>query len=104
MKKHDVSYHDHDDSISFHSEHCSHLESLEHSYSSTKKKDFFRKRIFSDQSEMRIESTENKEIKDFFEKTNNSKMILKKSTIIEFNERLNERSRRLNEHRRVNES
>jgi hypothetical protein len=53
---------------------------------------------------MRIESTENKEIKDFFEKTNNSKMILKKSTIIEFNERLNERSRRLNEHRRVNES
>ncbi len=104
MKKHDVNYHDHDDSISFHFEHCSHLKSLEHSYSSTKKKDFFRKRIFSDQSEMRIESTENKEIKDFFEKTNNSKMILKKSTIIEFNERLNERSRRLNEHRRVNES
>jgi hypothetical protein len=53
---------------------------------------------------MRIESTENKEIKDFLEKTNNSKMILKRSIIIEFNEKLNERRRRLNERRRVNES
>ncbi len=28
MKKHDVSYHDHDDSISFHFDHCIHLEHL----------------------------------------------------------------------------
>jgi ubiquinone biosynthesis protein UbiJ len=91
MKKHDVSYHDHDDSISFHFDHCNHLEASERSFSnqSTKKKDFFPKRIFSDQSEI----IENKEIKFFLEKTNNSKMILK---------RLNERSERLIE-RRMNE-
>jgi hypothetical protein len=93
MKKHDVSYHDHDDSISFHFEHCSHLGSLGHSYPSTKKKDSFRERIFSDQSEMRIESTENKEIKGFLEKANNPKMILKRPTTIEPSERLNERRR-----------
>jgi LmbE family N-acetylglucosaminyl deacetylase len=95
MKKHDVSYHDHNDSISFHFDHCNHLEVSKRSFSnqSTKKKDFFSKRIFSDQSKMRIESTENKKIKNFLEKTNNSKMILKRSTIIEFNKRLNERRR-----------
>jgi LmbE family N-acetylglucosaminyl deacetylase len=95
MKRHDVSYHDNNDSISFHSDHCSHFGVSERSFSNqqTKKKDFFSKRIFSDQSEMRIESTENKEIKSFLEKTNNSKMILKRSTIIEFSKRLNERRR-----------
>jgi hypothetical protein len=46
---------------------------------------------------------ENKEIKIFLEKTNNSKMILKRTTSIEFNKRLNERSERLIE-RRMNES
>ncbi len=104
MKKHDVSYHDHDDSISFHLDHCIHLETFEYSFSNqsqTKKKDFFRKEICSNQSEMKIE---NKEIKIFFEKTNNSsKTILKRTTSIEFNERLNERSKKLIE-RRMNES
>jgi hypothetical protein len=105
MKKHDVNYHDHDDSISFYSDHCDHLEASNHSYSNksnriqTKKKDFFSKKIFSDQSEI----IENKEIKFFLEKTNNSKMILKRTTSIEFNKRLNERSKRLIE-RRINES
>jgi LmbE family N-acetylglucosaminyl deacetylase len=101
MKKHDVNYHDHDDSISFHLDHCNHLEASKRSFSnqSTKKKIFFSKRIFSDQSEI----IENKEIKFFFEKTNNSKMILKRTTSNEFNERLNERSERLIE-RRMNES
>ncbi len=103
MKKHEMSYHEHNDFISFHSDHCSHLNASEHLYSSqsqTKKKDFFSKRIFFDQSEMKIE---NKEIKIFFEKTNNSKMILKRTTSIESSKRLNERSERLIE-RRMNES
>jgi hypothetical protein len=106
MKKHDVNYHDHDDSISFYFDHCSHLEAFNHSYSNksnriqTKKKDFFSKEIFSDQSEI----LENKEIKIFFEKTNNSsKIILKRSRSVNFNEKLTERSKRLNE-RRINES
>jgi hypothetical protein len=100
MKKHDVSYHDHDDSISFFFSHCNHLEASEHSYSEqTKRKDSFSKRIFSDQSEI----IENKEIKFFLEKTNNSKMILKRTTSIKSKKRLNERSKRLIE-RRMNES
>jgi hypothetical protein len=105
MKKHDVNYHDHDDSISFHLDHCSHLETSEYSFSnqSTKKKVFFSKRNFSDQSNTRIDLIKNKEIKFFFEKTNNSKIILKRTTSIEFNKRLNERSERLIE-RRMNES
>ncbi len=107
MKKHDVSYHDHDDSISFYLDHCSHLEASNHSYSNrsnsnqTKKKDFFSKRIFFNQSETRIE---NKEIKIFSRKINNSsKTILKRATSIESSKRLNERSERLIE-RRMNES
>ncbi len=102
MKKHDVNYHDHDDSISFHFDHCNHFEVLKRSFSnqSTKKKNFFSKRIFSDQSKL----IENKEIKIFFEKINNSsKTILKRTTSIEFNKRLNERSERLIK-RRMNES
>jgi hypothetical protein len=95
MKKHDVSYHDYDDSISFYLDHCNHLEASEHSYFEQTKK-----RIFSDQSEI----IENKEIKFFLEKTNNSKMILKRTTSIESSERLNERSKRLIERRRMNES
>jgi hypothetical protein len=98
-----MSYHEHNDFISFHSDYCNHLNASEHFYSSqsqTKKKDFFSKRIFFDQSETKIE---NKEIKIFFEKTNNSKMILKRTTSIESNRRLNERSERLIE-RRMNES
>jgi hypothetical protein len=103
MKKHEVSYHEHNDFISFHFDYCSHLNASEHLYSSqsqTKKKDFFSKRIFFDQSEMKIK---NKEIKIFLEKTNNSKMIFKRTTSIEFKERLNKRSERLIE-RRMNES
>jgi hypothetical protein len=87
MKKHDVNYHDHDDSISFHFDHCIHLEAFKYSFSNqsqTKKKDFFRKEIFFNQSKMKIE---NKEIKIFLEKTNNSsKTILKRTTSIEFSE------------------
>jgi hypothetical protein len=102
MKKHDVNYHEHDDSISFYLDHCDHLETFNHSYSNksnriqTKKKDFFSKEIFSDQSKI----IENKETKIFLEKINNSKMILKR---IEFNERLNESRKRLIK-RRMNES
>jgi hypothetical protein len=102
MKKHDVNYHDHDDSISFHFDHCNHLEASKRSFlnQSTKKKDFFSKRIFFDQSEL----IKNKEIKIFLEKINNSsKTILKRATSIEFSKRLNERSKRLIE-RRINES
>jgi hypothetical protein len=32
MKKHDVSYHEHDDSILFYFDHCNHLEASEHFY------------------------------------------------------------------------
>jgi hypothetical protein len=111
MKKHDVNYHDHDDSISFYLDHCNHLEAFNHSYSNksiqtrTMTEVSFSKRNFSDQSEMRIKRVENKEIKIFFEKINNSsKTILKKATSIEFNERLNERQKKLIERRRINES
>ncbi len=102
MKKHEVSYHEHDDSISFYFDHCTHLEISERFYSNqTKKKDFFSKEIFSDQSKIKIE---NKEIKIFLKKINNlSKTILKRATSIEFSKRLNERSERLIE-RRMNES
>ncbi len=106
MKKHDVNYHDHDDSISFYFDHCGHLEAFNHSYSNksnriqTKKKDFFSKEIFSDQSEI----IENKKIKIFLEKINNSSnTILKRTTSIKLNERLNERFKKLIE-RRMNES
>jgi hypothetical protein len=65
MKKYDVNYHDHDNSILFYLDHCSHLNVFERLYSNqsqTKKNYFFREEIFSDQSEMRIE---NKEIRSF---------------------------------------
>ncbi len=99
MKKHEMSYHEHDDLISFYLDHCSHLKAFRHSYSSqkTKREVSFSKRNFSDQSEMRIEQIENKEIKIFFEKINNSsKAILKRLTSIESDERLIERQKRLN--------
>ncbi len=49
MKKHEVSYHDHDDLISFHSEFCNHLETSFYSFSNqslqrTKKKTFLLER------------------------------------------------------------
>ncbi len=107
MKKHDVSYHDYDDSISFYLDHCSHLDAFNRLYSNksnlnqTKKKDFFSKRIFFDQSKIRIE---NKEIKIFSRKINNSsKTILKKATSIESDKTINERFEWLIE-RRMNES
>jgi hypothetical protein len=49
MKKHDINYHDHDDSISFYFDYYNHLEAFNHSYSNksnqiqTKKKNSFRK-------------------------------------------------------------
>ncbi len=68
----------------------------------TKKKLSFSKEKFFDQSKIKIKDVENKELLIFFEKTNNSKMILKKS-LIEFNERLNEHFKKLIK-RRLNES
>jgi hypothetical protein len=51
MKKQEVNYHEHDDSITFHSEHCSHLESIKNLFSKkTKKKLFFSKEKLIDQS------------------------------------------------------
>ncbi len=111
MKKHEMSYHEYNDSISFHSEFCNHLRSSDHSFSEkTKKKLFFSKEKFFDQSEIVIE---NKELLVFLEKTN-SRTILKRSTSNEVVESvtqtLNERSKRfielvkrLNERRRINE-
>ncbi len=98
MRKHDVNYHEYDDSISFHFDYCIHLEAFEYSFSnqSTKKKVFFSKRNLSDQSEI----IENKEIKIFFEKINNLKMILNR---VEFNKKLNESQKRIIE-RQINES
>jgi hypothetical protein len=95
IKKHEMSYHEHDDTISFHLDHCSHLEASEHSYSyqKTKKEVSFRERNFSDQSKMRIDRVENKEIMIFFEKINNSKMILKRLNSVECSKRLIERRR-----------
>jgi hypothetical protein len=48
MKKHDVNYHDHDDSISFYFDYCNHFEASKRSFSnrSTKKKDSFEKESF----------------------------------------------------------
>jgi hypothetical protein len=92
IKKHEMSYHEHDDSILFHFNHCNHLNAFDRSYSNqtqTKKKNFFSKKIFFNQSEI----IENKEIKIFFEKTNNSKTILRRS--VDLNKRLIER--RMNE-------
>jgi hypothetical protein len=99
MKRHDVNYHDHDDSISFYFDHCNHLKASEHFYSNqTKKKDFYSKRIFFDQSEI----IENKEIKIFLEKINNSlKIIFKRSKSIKSNKRLIQR-RWINESWRKN--
>ncbi len=105
MKKHETNYYEHDDFISFYSNHCNYLNASERFYSNqsqTKKKDFFRKEIFFDQSKMKIK---NKEIKIFLEKNNNwLKTILKKTISIQFNERLNERSKKLMKRRRLNES
>ncbi len=115
MKKHEVSYHEYDDSISFRSRFCSHLRSSEHSFSEkTKKKLFFREKKFSDQSDVEIQDVKNKELLVFLEKINNSKTILRRSTsneIVELiTQTLNERSKRfiesskrLNERRRINE-
>ncbi len=115
MKKHEISYHEYDDLISFHFEHCSHLRSTENLFSQkTKKKLFFSKEKLFDQSEVEIQDVKNKELLIFLEKTNNSKTILKRSTsnqaIESVVKRLNERSnefiefsKRLDERRRVDE-
>ncbi len=104
MKKHEISYHEYDDLISFHFEHCSHLKSTKNSFSQrTKKKLFFREEKLFDQSKV---VDENKELLVFLEKTN-SKTILKRSTSKQIVESivktLNESSKRLNERRRINE-
>ncbi len=115
MKKHEVSYHEHDDLITFHSEHCNHLKSIKNLFSKkTKKKLSFSKEKLIDQSDDEIQDVENKEILIFLEQINNSKTILRRSTsnqVIEsvvkrLNERSNEfieSSKRLNERRRINE-
>jgi hypothetical protein len=112
MKKHEVSYHEYDDSIFFRLEFCSHLEASNRSFSNhslqrTKKKLFFSKEKFSDQSDDEIQDVENKELLIFLEKINNSKTILKRTTLNQIVEsvmqRLNEFSKRLNERRRLDE-
>jgi hypothetical protein len=115
MKKHEISYHEYDDSISFHSEHCSHLKSTKNLFSRrTKKKLSFSKEKLFDQSEIEIQDVKNKELLIFLEKINNSKTILKRSTsnqaiesiVKKLNERSNEfieSSKRLNERRRIDE-
>jgi hypothetical protein len=119
MKKHEVSYHEYDNSISFRFEFCSHLEASDRSFSNhslqrTKKELFFSKEKLFDQSEDEIQDVENKELLVFLEKTN-FKTILKRSTsnqaIVSVMKRLNERSnefiessKRLNERRRIDES
>ncbi len=108
MKKHEISYHKHDDSITFYLEHCNHLRSVENLFSKkTKKKLFFRKEKLSNQSEIEIQDIENKELLVFLEKTS-SKMILKRSTSDQVVEsvvqRLNESLKKLNERRRTDES
>ncbi len=120
MKKHEVSYHEYDDSIFFRFGLCSHLRVSDRSFSNhssqrTKKELFFSKEKLINQSDNEIQDVENKELLIFFEKTNNSKTILKRSTsnqaIESVVKRLNERSnkfmefsKRLNERRRINES
>jgi hypothetical protein len=70
-----------------------------------RKKFHFRKKTFLINQKMKIKSVEDKKIKIFLEKINNSsKMILKQSTSIKFNERLNKRSKRLIERLWINES
>ncbi len=101
MKKHEVSYHEHDDSITFHSEHCSHLRSTRNPFSQrTKKKLSFREGKLIDQSDDEIQDVENKELLIFIEKTNNSKTILKRSTL---NQVVESVAQRLNERRRTDE-
>ncbi len=103
MRKHEISYHEYDDSISFHLEHCNHLRSTRNlSSQKTKKKLFLRKKKLIDQSEV---VNENKILLVFLEKIN-SKTILKKSTsnqVVESIVRtLNESSKKSNERRRIN--
>ncbi len=99
MKKHDVNYHDHDNLILFYLKHCNHLKLIKHSFSQRiKKKIFFSKEKLFDQSEVEIQNVKNKKLLIFLEKINNSKMILKKSTLIEFNEKLIEHFKKLNKH------
>ncbi len=104
MKKHEISYHEYDDSISFYFEHCNHLKSTKNSFSQrTKKILFFQEEKLIDQSEV---VDENKELLVFLEKIN-SKTILKRSTsnqVIEsIVKTLNESSKRLNKHHRLDE-
>ncbi len=104
MKKHEISYHEYDDLISFYFEHCNHLKSTKNPFSQkTEKKLFFSKRKFFNQSEV---VDENKKLLVFFEKVN-SKTILKKSTSNQIIESvvktLNESSKRLNKRGQINE-
>ncbi len=105
MKKHEISYHEYDDLISFRFEFCSHLRASDHSFSNrslqrTKKELFFSKEKLFDQSEVEIQDVENKELLIFLEKINNSKTILRRSTS---NQAIESVVKRLNERRRVNE-
>ncbi len=73
MKKHEVNYHEHDDSIFFYSDHCTHLKISERFYSNqTKKKDFFskEKRFLFERNLFWSIEEQNREQKnkDFFEK------------------------------------
>ncbi len=112
MKRHEVSYHEYDDSIFFRFEFCNHLKASNHSFSNrslqkTKKESFFSKKKLSDQSKIEMQDVQNKELLIFFKKINNSKRILKRSTLKQIVKSiirtLNESSKTLNERRRINE-
>ncbi len=105
MKKHEISYHEYDDSISSRFKFCNHLKASNHSFSNrslqrTKKELFFSKKKLSDQSEVEMQDIQNKELLIFLEKTNNSKTILKKSMSNKIVESV---AQRLNKRRRINE-
>jgi hypothetical protein len=104
MKKHEISYHEYDDSISFHLEHCNHLRSIENPFlQKTKKKLFFRKEKLFDQSEV---VDENKKLLVFLEKTNRKtifKRSMSKQVVESVVRTLNESSKKLNERRRIDE-
>jgi hypothetical protein len=100
MKKHDVNYHDYDNSISFYFDHCNHLNIFNRLYLN---KSVQNKRIFSHQSEI----IENKKIKFFLEKNLEFKTMLRRSTnqSVQFIvKRLIKSQKKLKERRRTHKS
>ena len=70
MRKHDVSYHEYDDFISFKLDFCTHLEASEHSFSTQSKRQ-------NDESSMLINEFKSREI---LKRTDNEKSSFSKRT------------------------